>query len=75
MVGWWGVCPVPVCLHHTFNSDAPGKKTSGTRRSRSPPVDAGGRVLYPATTVDDTVVAEIEDSEGNRIGVHKPPQG
>jgi predicted enzyme related to lactoylglutathione lyase len=32
-------------------------------------VDAGGRVLYPATTVDDTVVAEIQDTEGNRIAL------
>ena len=29
-------------------------------------VAAGGRLLYPATKVGDSVVAEIADSEGNR---------
>jgi len=32
-------------------------------------VEAGADVLYPVTTVDDTVVAEIADSEGNRIAL------
>lgn len=34
--------------------------------------DAGGRMLYPPTTVGDWGrVAEFEDSEGNRIGLHE----
>jgi predicted enzyme related to lactoylglutathione lyase len=32
-------------------------------------VEAGGSVLYPVTTVDDQLVAEIGDSEGNRIAL------
>lgn len=32
-------------------------------------VAAGGTVLHPVTTVDDQLVAEIRDSEGNRIAL------
>jgi predicted enzyme related to lactoylglutathione lyase len=32
-------------------------------------VAAGGAVLYPPTEVDDTLVAEIRDSEGNRVAL------
>ncbi|MFN8167886.1 MAG: VOC family protein [Candidatus Nanopelagicales bacterium] len=32
-------------------------------------VAAGGQVLYPATEVAGTVVAEISDSEGNRVAL------
>ena len=32
-------------------------------------IAAGGAVLYPATEVDDTLVAEIRDSEGNRVAL------
>ena len=32
-------------------------------------VAAGGAVLYAATEVDDTLVAEIRDSEGNRVAL------
>jgi predicted enzyme related to lactoylglutathione lyase len=32
-------------------------------------VAAGAQVLYPASEVGDTVVAEISDSEGNRIAL------
>jgi predicted enzyme related to lactoylglutathione lyase len=40
-------------------------------------VAAGGAVLMPATSMGDMVgfIGFFQDSEGNRIGVHKPPQG
>jgi hypothetical protein len=38
---------------------------------------AGGRVLMPVTGMGDMVgfIGFFQDSEGNRIGVHKPAQG
>lgn len=38
--------------------------------------DAGGRILQPVAYMGDMVgsIGFFEDSEGNRIGVHKPPQ-
>ena len=40
-------------------------------------VAAGGKVLTPVASMGDMVgsIGFFEDSEGNRIGVHKPPQG
>jgi len=40
-------------------------------------VAAGGKVLMPVTSMGDMVgsIGFFQDSEGNRIGVHKPPQG
>ena len=40
-------------------------------------VAAGGKVLMPVTSMGDMVgsIGFFLDSEGNRIGVHKPPQG
>ena len=40
-------------------------------------VAAGGAVLMPVTSMGDMVgsIGFFQDSEGNRIGVHKPPQG
>ena len=40
-------------------------------------VAAGGKVLMPVTSMGDMVgfIGFFEDSEGNRIGVHKPSQG
>ena len=40
-------------------------------------VAAGGKVLMPVTSMGDMVgfIGFFEDSEGNRIGVHKPAQG
>lgn len=36
-------------------------------------VEHGGEVLYPRTSIGERgVVAEIRDSEGNRIAVHSP---
>lgn len=32
-------------------------------------VAAGARVLYPPTSVGDGQVAELEDSEGNRVAL------
>jgi predicted enzyme related to lactoylglutathione lyase len=32
-------------------------------------IAAGGAVLFPPTEVDDTLVAEIRDSEGNRVAL------
>jgi predicted enzyme related to lactoylglutathione lyase len=39
-------------------------------------VDAGGELLMPVTDMGQMVgfVGFFKDSEGNRIGVHKPPQ-
>jgi predicted enzyme related to lactoylglutathione lyase len=39
-------------------------------------VDAGGRVLMPVTDMGEMIgsIGFFMDSEGNRIGVHKPPQ-
>jgi uncharacterized protein len=39
-------------------------------------VDAGGQLLMPVTDMGDMVgsLGFFLDSEGNRIGVHKPPQ-
>jgi predicted enzyme related to lactoylglutathione lyase len=39
-------------------------------------VDAGGEMLMPATDMGQMVgvIGHFKDSEGNRIGVHKPPQ-
>jgi uncharacterized protein len=39
-------------------------------------VDAGGQILMPMTDMGQVVgsVGFFMDSEGNRIGVHKPPQ-
>jgi predicted enzyme related to lactoylglutathione lyase len=39
-------------------------------------VDAGGQVLMPVTDMGEMVgsIGFFMDSEGNRIGVHKPPQ-
>ncbi|WP_343593561.1 VOC family protein [Paracidovorax wautersii] len=37
-------------------------------------VRAGGRVIYPETQVGSFgAVAEIEDTEGNCVGLHAPP--
>ena len=38
--------------------------------------DAGGRIDMPATDMGQMVgtIGAFIDSEGNRIGVHKPPQ-
>jgi predicted enzyme related to lactoylglutathione lyase len=40
-------------------------------------VAAGGKVLTPVASMGDMVgfIGFFEDSEGNRIGVHKPAQG
>ena len=40
-------------------------------------VAAGGKVLMPVTSMGDMVgfIGFFEDSEGNRIGVHKPAKG
>jgi predicted enzyme related to lactoylglutathione lyase len=40
-------------------------------------VAAGGAVLMPVTSMGEMVgsIGFFQDSEGNRIGVHKPPQG
>lgn len=39
----------------------------------SPDIEAGGKVLFPKTKAGDYAwVAEIEDSEGNRIGLQQP---
>ena len=40
-------------------------------------VAAGGKVLMPVTSMGEMVgsIGFFEDSEGNRIGVHKPAQG
>jgi predicted enzyme related to lactoylglutathione lyase len=40
-------------------------------------VAAGGKVLMPVTSMGDMVgfIGFFEDSEGNRIGVHKPALG
>jgi len=40
-------------------------------------VAAGGKVLTPVASMGDRVgsIGFFQDSEGNRIGVHKPPQG
>jgi len=40
-------------------------------------VAAGGAVLMPVTSMGDMVgsIGFFQDSEGNRIGVHKPAQG
>jgi predicted enzyme related to lactoylglutathione lyase len=40
-------------------------------------VAAGGAMLMPVTSMGDMVgfIGFFQDSEGNRIGVHKPPQG
>ena len=40
-------------------------------------VAAGGKVLMPVASMGDMVgfIGMFEDSEGNRIGVHKPAQG
>ena len=40
-------------------------------------VTAGGKVLMPVTSMGEMVgsIGFFEDSEGNRIGVHKPSQG
>jgi predicted enzyme related to lactoylglutathione lyase len=40
-------------------------------------VAAGGKVLTPVASMGDMVgwIGFFQDSEGNRIGVHKPPQG
>jgi predicted enzyme related to lactoylglutathione lyase len=39
-------------------------------------VDAGGQMLMPVTDMGEMVgsIGFFMDSEGNRIGVHKPPQ-
>ena len=39
-------------------------------------VDAGGKILMPVTDMGQMVgsIGFFLDSEGNRIGVHKPPQ-
>jgi len=39
-------------------------------------VDAGGQILMPVTDMSEMVgsIGLFMDSEGNRIGVHKPPQ-
>jgi uncharacterized protein len=39
-------------------------------------VAAGGAMLVPVTSMGDMVgwIGFFQDSEGNRIGVHKPPQ-
>jgi len=38
--------------------------------------DAGGQILMPITYMGDMIgsIGFFMDSEGNRIGVHKPPQ-
>jgi predicted enzyme related to lactoylglutathione lyase len=40
-------------------------------------VAAGGTMLMPVASMGDVVgfIGFFQDSEGNRIGVHKPPQG
>jgi predicted enzyme related to lactoylglutathione lyase len=40
-------------------------------------VAAGGAMLMPVASMGDMVgfIGFFQDSEGNRIGVHKPPQG
>ena len=40
-------------------------------------VAAGGKVITPVAHMGDMVgwIGFFQDSEGNRIGVHKPPQG
>jgi hypothetical protein len=40
-------------------------------------VAAGGKVITPVASMGDMVgwIGFFQDSEGNRIGVHKPPQG
>ena len=40
-------------------------------------VAASGKVLVPVASMGDMVgsIGYFQDSEGNRIGVHKPPQG
>jgi len=40
-------------------------------------VAAGGKLLVPVASMGDMVgsIGYFQDSEGNRIGVHKPPQG
>ena len=40
-------------------------------------VAAGGKVLVPVASMGDMIgsIGYFQDSEGNRIGVHKPPQG
>ncbi|MCX6363257.1 MAG: VOC family protein [Actinobacteria bacterium] len=40
-------------------------------------VTAGGTLLMPVTSMGDMVgfIGFFQDSEGNRIGVHKPAQG
>ena len=40
-------------------------------------VTAGGKVLMPVTSMGEMVgsIGFFEDSEGNRIGVHKPAKG
>jgi len=40
-------------------------------------VTAGGKVLMPVTSMGEMVgsIGFFEDSEGNRIGVHKPANG
>ena len=39
--------------------------------------DAGGEILMPITYMGEMIgsLGFFKDSEGNRIGVHKPPQG
>jgi predicted enzyme related to lactoylglutathione lyase len=38
--------------------------------------DAGGQILMPVKDMGEMVgsIGFFRDSEGNRIGVHKPPQ-
>ena len=38
--------------------------------------DAGGQILMPVTFMGEMIgsIGFFMDSEGNRIGVHKPPQ-
>lgn len=40
-------------------------------------VAAGGKLLVPVASMGDMVgsIGYFQDSEGNRIGVQKPPQG
>jgi uncharacterized protein len=40
-------------------------------------VEAGGEILMPVTDMGQMVgsIGFFRDTEGNRIGVHKPPQG
>ena len=64
---------VPVAGGVTIYFDSKGDPEGMIERA----VAAGGKMLMPVESMGDMVgfIGFFEDSEGNRIGVHKPAQG